>query len=353
MTAKFLAASMAAVLLVAAHRPVQLTAAEAWVNATGSLAHKMSECGTLTLLAPVPQSEAIIAGVAARGLWTNTTGTVWTRIGDGEGSDRISNRASWIVFDPKNPDVFWESGIYSDTGIYKTTDGGKTFKRLGKVAHNDYVSVDFTDPDRQTLLAGGHEQPSTVHLSTDGGQNWTNIGESIPGSAGATTHPLVINALTFLANATSMMGGAGGVFKTRDAGRSWQKVSAYGPSAPPLKASNGAIYWPANNSVLARSIDAGSTWTPVGSGLKNVTPVELPSGHIVAVGETTLMITGDGGATWVPLGPPLPYRPDGLVYSRQRKAFFMWRSECKQEVARDAVMSFNFEVPVTGSSGGR
>jgi photosystem II stability/assembly factor-like uncharacterized protein len=356
MTGKLLAVSMAAAvaaqaLVVAAQSPASPAAAEAWVNATGSLAHKMSECGTLTLLTPVPQSDAIIAGVASRGLWTNTSGPTWTRIGDGDGSDRIANRASWIVFDPKNADVFWESGTYGEAGIYKTADGGKTFKRLGKVSHNDFVSVDFTDPDRQTLLAGGHEQASTVHLSADGGQNWTNIGETIPGSAGATTHPLVINALTFVVNATSMMGGTGGVFRTRDAGRSWQKVSGYGPSAAPLRASNGIIYWPANNSVLVRSTDAGATWTPVGSGLKNVTPVELPSGHIVAVGETTLMITGDAGANWVPLGPPLPYRPDGLIYSRPRKAFYMWRSECKQEVSRDAVMSFSFEVPVTGSSG--
>jgi photosystem II stability/assembly factor-like uncharacterized protein len=351
MTGRLLAASMAAALVAAAHASAPLAAEESWVNATGSLAHKMSECGTLTLLAPVPQSDAIIAGVAARGLWMNTTGSTWTRMGDGEGTDRIANRASWIVFDPKDPEVFWESGIYGDIGIYKTKDGGKTFKRLGAVKHNDYVSVDFTDPDRQTLVAGGHEQPGTVHLSTDGGQNWTNIGTPIPAAAGATTHPLVINALTFVVNATSMMGGTGGVFRTRDAGRSWQKVSAYGPGAPPLRASNGIIYWPANNSVLVRSTDAGATWTPVGAGLKNVTPVELPSGHIVAVGETTLMITGDAGANWVPLGPPLPYRPDGLVYSRQRKAFFMWRGECKQEVARDAVMSFSFEVPVTGSSG--
>src|SRR5262245_33405566 len=199
MIAKLLAASMAAAvaaqaLVVAAQSPAPPAAAEAWVNATGSLAHKMSECGTLTLIAPVPQSDAIIAGVASRGLWTNTSGPTWTRIGDGDGSDRVANRASSIVFDPKNAEVFWESGIYGDVGIYKTTDGGKTFKRLGKVSHNDFVSVDFADPDRQTLLAGGHEQPSTVHLSSDGGQNWTNIGGPIPASAGATTHPLAINA---------------------------------------------------------------------------------------------------------------------------------------------------------------
>src|SRR5262245_30982246 len=139
MTGRLVAASVAAVLLAATQRPVPLTAAEAWVNATGSLAHKMSECGTLTLLAAVPQSGAIIAGVAARGLWMNSTETAWTRMGDGEGSERISNRASWIVFDPKNPDVFWESGVYSETGLYKTIDGGKTFRRLGTLKHNDYV----------------------------------------------------------------------------------------------------------------------------------------------------------------------------------------------------------------------
>src|SRR4030095_14057537 len=148
MTRTLVAAFTAALLLVAAQRPVSGTTAETWVNVTGSLAHKMSECGTLTYLSPVPKSDAVIAGVAARGLWVNISGTTWSRLGDAEGSERISNRPTWIVYDPKDPNVFWASGAYGETGIYKTTDGGKTFRRLGNIGHKEFASGDFPDPQR-------------------------------------------------------------------------------------------------------------------------------------------------------------------------------------------------------------
>src|SRR4029079_8015651 len=155
-------------------------AAASWVNVTGNLANMASECGNLTMLSAVPGSDTIIAGVALKGLWANSSGNTWSHLGSGAGSDTITNRPSWITYDPLHPGVFWESGIYNGRGVFKTTDGGSTFRQLGSIAHNDYVSVDFGDPDRKTLLAGGHEQAQTVYRSTDGGQTWTNIGVTLP-----------------------------------------------------------------------------------------------------------------------------------------------------------------------------
>ena len=42
-----------------------------------------------------------------------------------------------------------------------------TFTQLGTVTHNDLISVDFSDPDRKTILAGTHEQKRKLFLSTD------------------------------------------------------------------------------------------------------------------------------------------------------------------------------------------
>jgi photosystem II stability/assembly factor-like uncharacterized protein len=328
--------------VVAASACATLTAAQGWVNITGSLAYKLSECGTMTLVSVVPGSNAIIGGIAGRGLWINTSGSAWTRLGETT-SERIANRPTWIVYDPQDPNVFWESGIYGDVGIYKTTDGGKTFRRLGAIAHNDYVSVDFTDPERRTLLAGGHEQSQTVHLSIDGGKTWRNVGSTIPPGTGATTHPYVLDAVTFLANTSSVMGGVGGIYRSANGGETWQRVSTLGPGSGMLRASNGVLYW-VGNSRMARSTDRGVTWTPTGEGLKNVTPVEVPGGKLVAVGPTTLMITANGGATWSPLGPPLPYIPDGLAYSPQRNALIMWHGDCKEHVPANAVMQLDYDA---------
>src|SRR5687767_4923615 len=109
-------------------------AAQTWVNVTGNLANMSSECGNLQHMAAAPDSGRIIAGVAQRGLWVNTSGSTWTQLGTGSGSDTITNRPTWMAFDPAHPGTFWESGIYNGGGVYKTTDNGTTFRRLGSVA---------------------------------------------------------------------------------------------------------------------------------------------------------------------------------------------------------------------------
>ncbi len=76
-----------------------------------------------------------------------------------------------IVWDPADPTIFWETGSYgSHGGVYKSSDDGVTVKQLGGITHDDFVSVDFSDPRRRTLLVGGHESQS-LQKSTDGGGN--------------------------------------------------------------------------------------------------------------------------------------------------------------------------------------
>jgi photosystem II stability/assembly factor-like uncharacterized protein len=303
--------------------------ANTWVNVTGTLANKPSECGTITLLSPVPRSDTIIAGVAGKGLWANNRGSTWVQLGE---SDKILNRPLWIVYDPAHPGVFWESGIYGSAGVYQTKDRGNTFRRLGSIFHNDYVSVDLRDPERATLLAGGHEQGQTVYQSTDGGQTWTNIGLTLP-AKGASTNPLVIDSNTYLVNAEGV-----GIYRTTNGGTSWRRVSGQGPSGPPLVTANGTIYWPANGGLL-KSTDAGTTWAQVGTDIRPVHPIELSDGKLVSVGTTRLVISADGGSTWTAFGAPLPFTPAGLIYAPGRRGFFIWRSDCQQTVPSDAVMA--------------
>src|SRR3954469_12271933 len=145
-------------LFFAATTLVALPLRAEWVNVTGNLAGMPSECGNLCLLSVVPGQDRIIAGVAKRGLWqTADGGAKWTQLGQGWGSDAIVNRPSRILYDPKDPNIFWESGIYNSFGVYQTTDGGQIFRHLGSIKHNDYVSVDLSGARRRTLLAGGHE----------------------------------------------------------------------------------------------------------------------------------------------------------------------------------------------------
>ena len=82
--------------------------------------------------------------------------------------EQIRNRPHQMVFDPKDPGRFWISGCYGPSP-FVTADAGKTFRRLGNLTHMDGVGIDFTDPKRQTLVVGLHEQARSVCKSSDGG----------------------------------------------------------------------------------------------------------------------------------------------------------------------------------------
>ena len=319
-----------------------------WVNVTANLADLPSECGNLCLLSVVPGQDRIIAGVAKRGLWQTTDGGLhWTALGQGAGSDVVVNRPSHLLYDPGHPNVFWESGIYNSSGVYRTTNGGQTFQHLGSAKHNDYVSVDFSDPQRRTLIAGGHEQSRTVWKSADAGQTWTNIGAALPEGTKFTTHPLFIDASTYLVNTWGWGKGTGGVYRTTTGGATWTQVSALEASGAALSASDGSIYWMlASDRGVIRSTDQGRTWTQVcGSGvIKSQHLIELPDGKLAAVAGKHIKASADGGATWTPLLEPLPVQPAGLIYAPARQAFFIWNWDCKDRVLTNAIWRHDYRI---------
>jgi hypothetical protein len=318
-----------------------------WFNVTGNLSGMASECGNSTLVSAVPNSMTIIGGVALKGLWASTIDGVWAQMGKGLGSDVITNRPSWIAYDPNNPSVFWEAGIYNGFGAYRTTNGGSTFQHLGSMTHDDFISVDLTDVNRKTLLAGGHEQSQRVMKSADGGQTWTNIGLALPEGTGFSTSPLAINSQTYVVNTNTSWGsGTPGIYRTVNSGASWTKVSSADAFGQPLVTTSGAIYWPLTNGTLAKSVDAGATWSIVGSGLQNgnpVRPVEMPDHSIVAA-ASSLMISANGGATWTELGPALPFKAVSLDYSPQRQGFYISHFDCGNAVLSNAFMKLAYSL---------
>jgi len=325
--------------------------AATWVNVTSNLAGMPSECGNLCLLSVVPGKDIVIAGIAQKGLWQSTDdGENWTPLGKGAGSDVITNRPLHIEYDPTNPAIFWESGIYNSFGVYQTTDAGMTFHHLGNARHNDYVSVDFSDPKRQTLLAGGHEQKQTLYKSVDGGKTWTNIGLNLPKGTKFSTEPLILDASTYLVNSSGYGGGLTGVYRTTDGGTTWQSVSNLQADGQPLVASDGAIYWELIwNQGLIRSTDQGKTWTRLlGYGVIQGTKIiELPDHKLCAVGPKCIKVSSNKGATWTQLGPPTPNQPAGVVYSPVKQAFYVSHWDCGSKVLADAIMRLDY--PVTGN----
>jgi hypothetical protein len=56
--------------------------------------------------------------------------------------------------------------------------------------------------------------------------------------------------------------------------------------------------------------------------------IETPDGRLVGAGGHQLYVSADGGTRWEKLGGPIPVKPDQVIYSPQRRAFFVrWMSD--------------------------
>ena len=145
--------------------------------------------GRITDLAvPTPRGESytIYAATATGGVWrTSNEGTTWEPIFDREASISIGD----LALDPKDPNVLWvgtgEANIFRSStagcGIYKTEDGGKTWQHRGLEATHTIARIVVDPRDSNTLYvaAGGHEWTDNVergvYKTTDGGESWRKV----------------------------------------------------------------------------------------------------------------------------------------------------------------------------------
>ena len=142
---------------------------------------------------PTDRSHYFVA-VASGGVWkTTNAGTTWTPVFDNEGSYSIG----CVVLDPKNPNVVWvgtgennsqRSVAYGD-GVYKCTDGGKTWKNVGLKTseHIGKILIDPRDSDtvyvaaqgrcgRRAAIAGSTRPPTAARRGTRSSTSTSNTG---------------------------------------------------------------------------------------------------------------------------------------------------------------------------------
>ena len=176
------------------------------------------------------------------GMWrTEDGGRTWQNIGLKDGRHIIR-----IVIHPRNPNIVWAAvmghlfGPNEERGVYKTVDGGKTWKRVLYVNNQTGCSDLVMEPGNPatfyagmwrvirtpySLESGG--EGSGLYKSTDGGETWTNITSKkglpkgtwgIVGVAVAPSNTDKIYALIENAN--------GGMYMSADAGETWILTSS-------------------------------------------------------------------------------------------------------------------------------
>ncbi len=143
--------------------------------------------GRVTAIDVVTSNPNIIyAGTASGGLWKSTSGGIkWEPIFDKETTASIGA----VAIQQSNPSVIWvgtgegnpRNSLNGGYGIYKSLDGGKSWKNMGleKTRHIHRVVVDPTNPNTIYVAAIGSpwgEHPERgVFKTTDGGKTWNKI----------------------------------------------------------------------------------------------------------------------------------------------------------------------------------
>ncbi len=280
---------------------------------------------------------------ASGGVWkTINAGTSWTPIFDDYETASIGD----IALDPNNSDVIWvgtgeannRNSVSWGNGIYKSSDGGKTFENLGLESTHQIarVLVNPEDSDDVCVCAIGHlwgySGERGLFQTKDGGKTWKKLDNGLPndGKTGCTDlvrdskNPNILYTAFYhrLRQPWNFESGGekGGIYKSLNGGASWSKLTDGLPE--PTGRIGLAIYEKDPNILMAiveaektdtlaipgsgvyRSENAGATWKYVNT--YNNRPFYYSQIRInphddkrVYVLTTTFMVSNDGGDTFV------------------------------------------------------
>ena len=264
------------------------------------------------------------------GMYKSTdAGRTWAHLGLRDGW-----QIPRIAVDPNNPDRLFVAvlghpyGPNSERGIFRSTNGGRSFERvLYKDENTGGIDVQFAADDPNTVYAalwearqgpwenGVFQGPgSGLFKSTDGGTTWKPLTNGLPtfadglGRIQIAPSPSAPNRVYLNVNVNGRTGG--GVYRSDDAGERWTLVTAdpriwgRGDDFTPLTVDpkNADVIYSANV-VTWKSTDAGKTWAslrgaPGGDDYQRLWINPNDTKTMLLVADQGAVITVNGGETW-------------------------------------------------------
>jgi photosystem II stability/assembly factor-like uncharacterized protein len=172
-------------------------------------------------------------------------GKTWQKMGLG-----ATHHIGRIVIHPKNPDIVYAAalghlwGPNPERGVYKTTDGGKTWNQVLKINDDTGVSDIAMDPESpDTLYAGAYERrrtafgfngggvDSAIYKTTDGGATWKKLTKGLPYENGGDTGRIGLDIYRKDPNIVYaiVQHEKGGTYRSEDKGETWKKMGDTNP----------------------------------------------------------------------------------------------------------------------------
>ena len=275
------------------------------------------------------------------GVWkTENAGTTWTPVFDAQASYSIG----CVTLDPSNPETVWVgtgenvSGrhVGFGDGVYKSLNGGKTWTNVG-LAKSEHIGRILVDPRNSNVVYVAAEGPlwssggeRGLYKTTDGGKTWV-LSLEISKDTGVTStefdpaNPDIIYAASYQRrrSVAAFMGGGpeSGIHKSEDAGKTWRKLTVGLPAGDVGKI--GLAVSPIDPRVVYatveagpeekgfyRSTDKGESWekrNPYISGgtgphyYQEIFADPSVFDRVYQM-DPSMMVTSDGGKTWRPVG---------------------------------------------------
>jgi photosystem II stability/assembly factor-like uncharacterized protein len=295
--------------------------------------------GRVRAVAGVPsQPNVFYMAQVNGGVWkTEDYGHTWTAIFD----DQPTGSVGSIAVAPSDPNVIYAGSgeglqrpdLSVGDGIYKSTDAGHTWTHLGLRDGQQIpqVAVDPRDPNRLLVAVAGHpygpNEERGIFRSTDGGKTFAKILYKDENVGGADVlfdpqNPDIAYAALWEARQgpwenAAWNGAGGGIFKSIDNGKTWRQLSGGLPDAiiqanlaiaPSLAKRLIASVATPTGVNLYRSDDGGDSWTIVtkdtrpagriGGGDLSVPRFDPKNPDVVYVASTVSWKSTDGGKTW-------------------------------------------------------